>query len=180
LREEIVRKDTIISELVAENLALKKEWDIRPRGHIRSKDVMDEIVQTAGRYKGYGISIREYCEAIGISQSRYYTIAKATQEQLSPKAKKKVSMSWNALSEEEREAVIAYAIGHPQYYHREMAYRMIDENIVYTSPSTVYRILKKHGLIRENEQKKRYGWVHTNPSINTNGECDHRAMAQDI
>jgi len=141
---------------------------------------MDEIVQTAGRYKGYGISIREYCEAIGISQSRYYTIAKATQEQLSPKAKKKVSMSWNALSEEEREAVIAYAIGHPQYYHREMAYRMIDENIVYTSPSTVYRILKKHGLIRENEQKKRYGWVHTNPSINTNGECDHRAMAQDI
>ncbi|NMC67229.1 MAG: transposase [Spirochaetales bacterium] len=65
-----------------------------------------------------------------------------------------------ALTLGEEKLVVEYALEHPEYYHRQMAYRMMDEDIVYTSPSTVYRILRKHGLIRKNVYKKRYGWAH--------------------
>jgi Fe2+ or Zn2+ uptake regulation protein len=124
------------------------------------REVMEDIVQTGKRYQGYGVNLREYCAGIGISASRWFRITKAWCKELSPKAIGKPTASPYALTEEEQQLVVAYALDNPRYYHREMAYRMIDENIVYTSPSTVYRILKKHGLIRENVQKKRYGWVH--------------------
>ncbi|GLI54158.1 transposase [Thermodesulfovibrio yellowstonii] len=77
-----------------------------------------------------------------------------------PVKKARFGRNVNALTEEEKDAIVKYALGKPKYYHREMAWRMVDENIVYTSASTVYRILKENGLIRENERKKRYGWVH--------------------
>lgn len=121
---------------------------------------MSDIVQTGKRYKGYGVDLREYCNGIGISLSRWYRMQRMVHTGMKAKDKQKPKASPYALTQEEEEAVVAYAVAHPKYYHREMAYRMIDENVVYTSPSTVYRILKKHGLIRENVHKKRYDWVH--------------------
>ncbi len=44
LKDELVRKDTIISELVAENIALKKEWNIARGAHIRDRTKMEDIV----------------------------------------------------------------------------------------------------------------------------------------
>ena len=38
---------------------------------------------------------------------------------------------------------------------RELAYVMIDEDIAYLSPATVYNILKKHDLIAERKVKYR-------------------------
>ena len=122
--------------------------------------VMEDILQTGKRYRVYGVNLREYCAGIGISVSRWFRIMKACCRELSPKAIRKPQVSPYALTDKEQQLVVAYALEHPRYYHREMAYRMIDDNIVYTSPSTVYRILKKYGLIRENVHTKRYGWVH--------------------
>jgi len=122
--------------------------------------VMEDILQTGKRYQGYGVNLGEYCAGIGISVSRWFRITKALCRELSPKAIRKPQVSPYALTDKEQQLVVAYALEHPRYYHREMAYRMIDDNIVYTSPSTVYRILKKYGLIRENVHTKRYGWVH--------------------
>jgi len=48
---------------------------------------------------------------------------------------------------EEKAAVKAYALKHPAIRHRELAWRMVDEDIVYLSPSTVYRILKRDELV---------------------------------
>jgi transposase InsO family protein len=48
---------------------------------------------------------------------------------------------------EERVAVRAYALAHPELRHRELAWRMVDEDVVYVSPSTVYRILKHENLV---------------------------------
>jgi transposase InsO family protein len=47
----------------------------------------------------------------------------------------------------EREAVKGYALQHPEIRHRELAWRMVDENIAYVSPSTVYRILLEAKLV---------------------------------
>jgi len=47
----------------------------------------------------------------------------------------------------ERQAVIAYARRQPELRHRELAWRMVDEDIACLSPSTVYRILKEADLV---------------------------------
>jgi len=66
---------------------------------------------------------------------------------------------------EEKEAVLAYARKHPELRHRELAWRMVDEDVVCLSASTVYRILKTANLVcpwrrrkkrrREEEEKAR-------------------------
>jgi transposase InsO family protein len=48
---------------------------------------------------------------------------------------------------EEKQAVLAYARKHPELRHRELAWRMVDEDVACLSPSTVYRILKEANLI---------------------------------
>jgi putative transposase len=48
---------------------------------------------------------------------------------------------------EEKEAVLNFARKHPELRHRELAWRMVDEDVAYLSPSTVYRILKTANLV---------------------------------
>lgn len=64
---------------------------------------------------------------------------------------------YEALSEE-KQAVLAYARKHPELRHRELAWRMVDEDVAHLSPSTVYRILKEANLVcpwrRRAERKK--------------------------
>jgi putative transposase len=49
--------------------------------------------------------------------------------------------------EEEKQAVRSYACRHTELRHRELAWRMIDEDVAYVSPSTVYRILRDAKLV---------------------------------
>jgi transposase InsO family protein len=48
---------------------------------------------------------------------------------------------------EEVEAVAAYAKAHPKEGYRRLAWMMVDEDVVYLSPSTVYRILDRYNLL---------------------------------
>ena len=43
--------------------------------------------------------------------------------------------------------MIEYALKHPEIRHRELAWRMVDEDVVYVSSSTVYRILREAKLV---------------------------------
>ncbi|MBI4394374.1 MAG: IS3 family transposase [Euryarchaeota archaeon] len=56
---------------------------------------------------------------------------------------------------EEREAVLCYGREHPKIRHRELAWRMVDEDVAYVSKSIVYRILNEEGLIAEWQQYRR-------------------------
>ena len=51
------------------------------------------------------------------------------------------------ITKEETQAIMDYHIQHPFDGYRRLTYMMIDENIVAVSPSTVYRVLKKNGLM---------------------------------
>jgi transposase InsO family protein len=58
---------------------------------------------------------------------------------------------------QERASVKAYALANPSIRHRELAWRMIDEDVAYVSSSTVYRILLEESLMnRHRGRKKRY------------------------
>ena len=52
-----------------------------------------------------------------------------------------------AVRDDDEWIVIGFKRQHPGMSFREIAYTLIDEDIAYLSPSTVYRILKKHDLI---------------------------------
>ena len=58
---------------------------------------------------------------------------------------------------EEKTAVVKYALDHPGVRHRELAWRMIDEDVAYLSMSTVYRILRSEELMGVRRgRRKRY------------------------
>jgi transposase InsO family protein len=85
--------------------------------------------------------------ALGIAPRSYYRWLKeeARAKRLPTEPPKPVS-PYEALSEEKR-AVLAYARKRPELRHRELAWRMVDEDVAYLSPSTVYRILKEANLV---------------------------------
>jgi len=85
--------------------------------------------------------------ALGVSRRTYYRWLK---EEAWSKARPSESIrpvqAYEALSEE-KAAVREYALRHPELRHRELAWRMVDEDVAYLSPSTVYRILKVENLV---------------------------------
>jgi putative transposase len=85
--------------------------------------------------------------ALGIARRSYYRWLKeeAWAKDRPTEAPKPVPL-YEPLSEEQQ-AVIAYARKHPTLRHRELAWRMVDEDVAYLSPATVYRILKRANLV---------------------------------
>ena len=85
--------------------------------------------------------------ALGIAARSYYRWLK---HEAWARARPTVSPTpvspYEALSEE-KQAVIAYARKHAALRHRELAWRMVDEDVAFLSPSTVYRILKEAKLV---------------------------------
>ena len=62
----------------------------------------------------------------------------------------------------ERQAILAFAREHPGEGYRRLAYMMLDADVVAASPSSLYRVLKRAGLLRAWERhasKKGTGFV---------------------
>ena len=99
--------------------------------------------------------------ALGVSRRTYYRWLKEEAWSGSSQSKARASESirpvqaYEALSEE-KAAVREYALQHPELRHRELAWRMVDEDVAYLSPSTVYRILKVENLVCFLDEYSRY------------------------
>ena len=85
--------------------------------------------------------------ALGIARRSYYRwLREEAWARALPAEPVKPVQPFEALPEE-KEAVLNYARKHPELRHRELAWRMVDEDVVCLSPSTVYRILKTANLV---------------------------------
>ncbi|MGH9695979.1 MAG: IS3 family transposase [Bryobacteraceae bacterium] len=122
---------------------------------------MQTIVQEAKRRSGW--PVRRTLRQLGVSPASYYRWRKESRRaQQIPAEPAKPVQAYEATDEEKR-AVRAYALKHPGIRHRELAWRMIDDEVAFLSPSTVYRILKVENLVcpwrrrkkrtREDEEK---------------------------
>jgi transposase InsO family protein len=102
------------------------------------------VVQTRARS---GWPAKKTLAALGIARRSYYRWLKEEKwvRQL-PEVPVRPVQPYEALPEE-KQAVVAYALQHPELRHRELAWRMVDEDVVCLSPSTVYRILKEAQLV---------------------------------
>lgn len=103
-----------------------------------------------------GWPARRTLASLGIPRGSYYrwlkeeAWAKSRSEPVSP------VQPFEALPEE-RAAVLKFSREHGGLRHRELAWRMIDEDVAYLSPSTVYRILRESDLVcRQRGRAKRY------------------------
>jgi len=85
--------------------------------------------------------------ALGVPRRTYYRwLREEAWARALPTEPVKPVQPFEALPEE-KGAVLGYARRHPELRHRELAWRMVDEDVACLSASTVYRILKEANLV---------------------------------
>jgi len=107
-----------------------------------------------------GIGSSRLLQWLGISRSKYYDWLSKDSYSVSHNGiipKRHWALPW------EIDAVITYAKAHPGEGYRRLTYMMLDEDVVAISPSTVYRILRKAGLLNRwntvRKSSKKHGFV---------------------
>ena len=126
-------------------------------------DVRDNIVETLEEYRERtGIPMNRLLLYLRLKEGKYYEWRKRygipnRHNGNIPKA------TW--LFEHEKEAIINYAINNREEGYRRLSYRMIDEDVVYASPSSVYRVLHNAGLLYKftNRKNSRKGLGYEQP-----------------
>jgi putative transposase len=118
-------------------------------------------VQETKRRSGW--PVRRILKQLGVSRASYYRWRKEAQRAGAPPPEPTRPVQAYEATDEEKRAVRSYALKHPGIRHRELAWRMVDEEVAFLSPSTVYRILKAENLVcpwrrrqkrtREDEEK---------------------------
>jgi len=94
-----------------------------------------------------GWPARRTLAALGIPRRTYYRwLKEEAWARVLPVDPLKPVQPYEALPEE-KQAVLEYARRHPELRHRELAWRMVDEDVACLSASTVYRILKEANLV---------------------------------
>jgi putative transposase len=104
-----------------------------------------EEVELARRRSGW--PAKKTLAALGIPRRTYYRwLREEAWARALPEEPVRPVQPYEALAEE-KQAVLDYARRHPELRHRELAWRMVDEDVACLSPSTVYRILKEANLV---------------------------------
>lgn len=96
------------------------------------------------------IGVNRTLKEIEINKSTFYNWYHAYTEKgvegLLPN-KRCVNRQWNSILQQQKNLVVKLALDYPQLSSRELAYKITDEQQVFMSESSVYRILKSRGLI---------------------------------
>lgn len=99
-----------------------------------------------------GFKIKDALRLLDMSSSTYYhwkaNYKKRGREGLCDK-KSGPKVQWNSLLESEKEKVLELARDKPELSSREISYTLTDSEKFSVSESSVYRVLKSEGLIRE-------------------------------
>jgi putative transposase len=93
-----------------------------------------------------GWSVRRVLKHLGLPRARYYDwLRRAALDRLADRSTAACSMA--GILESEKQAVIRYALAHPKEGYRRLAWQMVDADVAYVSPSSVYRILNDADLL---------------------------------
>jgi transposase InsO family protein len=96
--------------------------------------------------KEYGVKFKKTLSLLGVNRNTFYNWVKRSKDPDKKTEKKNVMQ----ITDEEINKVVAYRIQNDynrNLGYKKLAWKMIDEDVVYISPASVYRILKKHGLL---------------------------------
>ncbi|MVX36047.1 helix-turn-helix domain-containing protein, partial [Myroides sp. LoEW2-1] len=96
------------------------------------------------------LGVKKTLEEFGIPKSSFYKWYKRYLEKGYDgleKSKRISNRQWNSIPESQQNLVVEIALEYPELSSRELAYKITDEQGIYISESSVYRILKKRDLI---------------------------------
>lgn len=91
-------------------------------------------------------------QALEVSRSSYHRWKRAHPGAGVSRAPRR---SMYEILDSEREAILGYARRHPEIRHRELAWRMLDEDVCAASASTVYRVLGEANLVCRWQPRRR-------------------------
>ena len=111
--------------------------------------VLEKVEATAG-------SKRKVLAELGVSKSAYYRW-RARRRQGSLEDRRHPGPSWNRLSPQEESVVLEVAMEQTDLSSRQLAAWITDNKGFSVSESTVYRILKRQGLVKSPEMKMAAG-----------------------
>jgi putative transposase len=117
------------------------------------------------RYSHYGWTKQAICRKWGISIQTFRSLKKSA-----PKTDRPRGTPLNTITDDEKQEVKRYAFSHPGLNHREMAYRMIDEDVAFLSPSSVYRILFEFNLLRRRGPANQHEKWHPHARLSSRDE----------
>jgi transposase InsO family protein len=121
-----------------------------------SAETKAEILALVGRTRmRTGWSVQRILKRLGLSKSRYHAWAKRAAAATLDDLIRPPRCSWAVLPEEAA-AVVAYALAHPRDGYRRLAWMMVDEDLAYLSPASVYRVLREADLL--------YRWKRSRPA----------------
>jgi transposase InsO family protein len=96
------------------------------------------------------LGVNRTLRELGLNKSTFYKWYKAYSDfgvdGLEPN-KRCSKRQWNSIPQEQKNLVIEPALERPELSSRELAYHLTDEQQIFVSESSVYRILKERGLI---------------------------------
>jgi putative transposase len=98
-----------------------------------------------------GLPRRRALDQLGLAKSTYYRWLRRQVEGRLQDKKGGSSIPWNKLRPEEEEKILASARASPELSSRQLAVKLVDTGGWYVSESTVFRILKREGLIKPAE-----------------------------
>ena len=100
---------------------------------------------------------------MGLKRSIYFTWKKRAESgNLDDKTNSRES-PLKILPEEEK-AIVNYALAHTEEGYRRLCWMMVDEDVVYVSPGTVYNVLSKHDLLYRWKRSQTVGIMVTKPT----------------
>ena len=100
---------------------------------VERNEIIDQVAASQ-------LPIRQALARLGLAKSTYY-------RWLKPQDSNTPRISWNKLSSEEEDIVLDNTVESPELSSRQLAFKITDDGL-YISESTVYRILKREGLIK--------------------------------
>ncbi len=98
-----------------------------------------------------GLPRRKALEHLGLPRSTYYRWLKRQKEGRLQDKKGGSAIPWNKLKPEEEVKILTRARASPELSCRQLALQFVDDERWYVSESTVFRILKREGLIKPAE-----------------------------
>lgn len=111
------------------------------------------VTRTAERT---GWTRRRILDRLGLSRARYRAwVKRAGRDALRDRST--AAPACDAILPEEKHAVLAYALAHPKDGYRRLAWQMIDADVAYLSPSSVYRVLDEADLLYRWKRSSRSG-----------------------
>lgn len=127
------------------------------------------VARTRERTRGLpDWTVRRILERLGLSKARYQRWKKRADGITSPDDALSDRSTASQLIDEilpaEKRAVVEYALAHPKDGYRRLAWQMVDADVAYVSPSSVYRILSSEDLLYRWKRSARSGVVPAKPT----------------